>query len=171
MNTIIVAMDDDRVIGNKGKLPWHNAEDLKAFKDRTVGHCVVMGRNTFDSLPEKFKPLPCRVNIVVSTIYSQVSSIFRMKYETADSKPQVFPALEPALEYAHQRRPGQEVFIIGGARIYQTALEKGLVDRILISRIPGEHEGDAFFPELDDSWVGRVVEQYETFDVWEHRRE
>lgn len=152
--TILVAMDDSRVIGNKGQLPWNHPEDLKIFKRRTTGHAIIMGRKTWDSLPKQ--PLPNRMNIVVS----RSPSISLAQH--------VAPTLEYAVALAKYQH--QEVFIIGGAQIYQQALEKGLVDRILISRMVGEHEGDVFFPELGDEWIGKAIEHHETFDVWEYVR-
>ena len=81
------------------------------------------------------------------------------------------PTLEYAIALAKYQHPNAEIFIIGGAQIYKEALKKGLVDRILISRMVGEHEGDTFFPYLGDEWVGKVIEHHETFDVWEHVNE
>ena len=161
MITILVAMDDNRVIGNKGNLPWRNSEDLRLFKKRTMGNVIIMGRKTWEGLPRR--PLPGRTNIVVSTTMpAEVYSVNRFFTERD---------LETAVRVAEYNQPGKEIFIVGGARIYQEAINKDLVDRILISRMVGEHEGDTFFPYLGDEWVGKVIEHHETFDVWEHVNE
>jgi len=158
MITILVAMDSRNIIGNKGQLPWHSSEDLKLFKKRTMGHVVIMGRKTWESLPKK--PLPGRTNIVVSTTMpAEVFSVNGFFTERS---------LETAIRVAEYNQPGKEVFIIGGAQIYKEALKKGLVHRILASRIPGKHEGDTFFPELGGEWTASIVENHQTFDVWEY---
>lgn len=153
MISILVACDSNRLIGKNGDLPWHIPEDLKLFKKRTKGHCVVMGRNTWESIGKK--PLPDRTNIIIS----KTLSFDRDEHFTCKS-------LETALamaEIAHQ-----EVFIIGGAQIYKAALNLGWVDKIIVSKIKGEYEGDTYFPELGEEWEAKLVSQHEQFDVWEY---
>jgi dihydrofolate reductase len=133
-----------------------------------MGHQIIMGRRTWETLPKQ--PLPGRVNIVVSTILAQAPSLFRLKFQgMKEMTPQVFPALEPALKWAHQNRPDQEVFIIGGGQLYKYALENDLVDRIVASIIPGQYEGDTFFPKLE-GWEREPMESHEKFCVWEYRK-
>ena len=160
MRTILVAHDENRVIGFNSQIPWYNPEDLKLFKDRTSGHPIVMGRKTWQSLPKR--PLPGRLNLVVSTIFSEVASLFKIKWSDR-GQAHVFPDLEVALNYAKDKRPDQPIFIIGGESIYRHALEKNLVDRICVSLIPGEHEGDTYFPELDDSWKEVSCDEHASF--------
>ncbi len=145
MISLIAAHDLDRVIGKNNDLPWHIAEDLKQFKDITTGHPVIMGRNTFRSIYDRLgKPLLERQNIVISSHVLKIENV-----ETVNS-------LNEAIERADD---SDEVFIIGGSRVYNDALAEDLVDRMYITlvnaHIPG---GDAYFPFYDDaSW--RLIEQ------------
>lgn len=163
MITILVAMSDNGVIGNKGKLPWQNSEDLKLFKKRTIGKIVIMGRKTWESLPKK--PLPDRFNIVLTR--QQPEGEWQ---DTNQVKGSIIPIntvwsnnLPAALDLAVK---DTEIFIIGGAEIYKQSML--LADRILISKIPGEYEGDVFFPSLE-GWTGKQTEEHETFNVWEYK--
>ncbi|MEI6673560.1 MAG: dihydrofolate reductase [Verrucomicrobiota bacterium] len=127
--TAIVAMTPDRVIGRDGQLPWHLPEDLAFFKRTTLGHPVVMGRKTYDSLG---RPLPKRRNIVLTR-------------DPNWSAPGVEVIHAPA-ELAEL--PGLElrVFVIGGAEVYQAFLP--LLDDLLVSHVFGKHAGDTRFPEF-----------------------
>ena len=154
MITILVAMSENGVIGNKGKLPWHIPEDLKLFKKRTLGHLVIMGRKTYESLPKK--PLPGRLNVVVSRETAYVGTVWANSVRNAIE-------IGPLLTC---RDIDDEAFVIGGAEIYKQALP--FADRILVSKIPGEYEGDIFFPSLE-GWTGEMVEEHKTFSVWEYR--
>ena len=141
--SLIVAMAENRTIGRNNELPWRLSEDLKYFKSVTMGKPIVMGRKTFDSIG---KPLPGRLNIVIT--------------RNADwQHPEVRPAnsLEQAVAIAAEENPENgEVMVIGGEEIYRTALERA--DRLYITRVQAKVEGDAFFPEYNESeWqeVGR----------------
>ena len=146
MVTILVAYDENRVIGNKGQLPWHIPQDLANFKATTTGHVVIMGRKTWDSLPEKFKPLPNRVNVVITSTPEK----FQCKGVAFED------SLEDAIDYAEAAFPHKDVFIIGGAQIYKYAIDNKLADRVIASEVHGCHEGDAFFPELPNQGVELV---------------
>ncbi len=137
----IVATSENHVIGVKGDLPWHIPEDLKFFKETTANSVIVMGRKTYDSLG---KPLPKRVNIVVSR----------------SAKPEEFPAgvllfsdIKQAVAKAKDlgtEKDLSEVFIVGGSEIYKQTLALKLVDRIYLTLIHTTIEhGDAFYPEVD----------------------
>jgi dihydrofolate reductase len=129
---IIAAMAENRVIGKNNALPWSFKEDMMHFKELTAGWPCIMGRKTWDSLPHK--PLPKRPNIIVSkTISTDV---------TRDAK--IFPSLPAAVEYCASY---EKVFICGGEAIYKQALP--LADRIELTLIHGQYDGDAFFPEID----------------------
>jgi len=138
MITLIVAMDKNNLIGNNGKLPWKIAEDMEFFKKVTTGSCVIMGRKTYESIG---KPLPHRKNVVISKTLPQgflentlvVFSEFDMK-----------AIQENSLKW--------EYFIIGGREIYQQALEKGIPEKLLISRILGGHVGDTYFPDIPKTY-------------------
>lgn len=144
--SIIVAMTEDRVIGKNNDLPWPRIkEDMKHFKDITAGHAVVMGRKTWDSIPEKFKPLPGRTNIVVSRQKD-------LQLPGAHVYNNIYDALKAALE------KDSEPMVIGGNAIYEAALP--YTKRIYLSLIKQDFEGDTYFPELKTTdWNETVLFQ------------
>ncbi len=131
---LIAAVAANGVIGAANALPWHLPADLRRFKELTWGHPVVMGRNTWDSLPARFRPLPGRTNIVVSR-----------DPDLAPAGAIVARSLEEAL--AKGAAAGARVCVIGGAAIYAQALRRAA--RIYLTRLHFEVAGDAFFPPLD----------------------
>lgn len=141
---LIVAAAKNGVIGRSNQLPWHLPQDLKYFKAVTLGKPVIMGRKTYESIG---KPLPGRTNIVVtrSKLWSTVDEVI------------VTNSFEQALAEAQRLVTGElvssdEVMVIGGAEIYRSALP--FVDRIYLTRVAVEPEGDAFFDVLDErDWV------------------
>lgn len=132
---MIVAMDRRRLIGREGDLPWRLPEDLAHFKRETLGHAIVMGRKTFESIG---RPLPRRWNLVVS----------RRGFEAPEGV-EVFDALDSALERAYEldERP----FVIGGGMLYEAAMPRAT--EIVLTEIDAEHEGDAYFPEIPEAFV------------------
>ena len=127
--TIIVAASANNVIGFDNKLIWNIPKDLKRFKRLTQGHSVIMGRKTFESLPS---PLPNRRNIVVT--------------RNEDYSPEgieVFSSIEYAIEVC---REDLQPFIIGGGEIYSQTIN--LVDKIELTRVYKDYQGDAFFPDI-----------------------
>ena len=135
---IIAAVDEGRTIGAGGKIPWHLSADLKRFKELTMGHPVIMGRKTFESLGRK--PLPGRTNIVITS---------DPKYKAEGCF--VATSLHDALRAAENGAMGEagDVFVIGGESIYKLALP--IVKKIYLTRVHGTFEGDAHFPELNES--------------------
>lgn len=131
--TLIVAVAENGVIGNKGALPWRIPEDLKRFKALTMGKPCIMGRKTWDSLPKK--PLPGRANIVVTR-----DSVFR-----ADGA-EIARSFEEALGIAARGTPA-EIMIIGGAAIFAAAM--ALAQRVELTEVMTAPEGDAFMPPFD----------------------
>ena len=131
---IVVAMTRDRVIGNNGKIPWHIREEFEHFKRLTSGNTVIMGKNTWLSLPEKFRPLPDRVNIIVS------SSIGEQKGAIVCS------TIKEAVTVA-ESISNRETFCIGGEQLYKAMLPMANV--LHISWIIGNYNGDAHFPEIN----------------------
>ncbi len=132
MISIVVAASANGVIGRNGELPWHLPADMKFFKNLTRGHPIIMGRKTFVSLKGA---LPDRPNIVLT------------------HSPRLLPegvihstGLEDAISKAGD---DPEIFIIGGGKVYREALHSGLLDRIYLTRVDMETEGDTFFPEPD----------------------
>lgn len=130
--TLIAAVASNRVIGIHNQLPWHLPEDMKYFREVTRGAPVIMGRKTWESLPLRFRPLPGRQNIVVSRQTDYVAE----GAELASSLPD---AVAKAL--------GEEVFLIGGADLYQQAMP--LAQKLMLTEVALSPEGDAWFPEVD----------------------
>ena len=130
--SIIVAMDKKRGIGIGNKLPWRLSADLKKFRELTMGHHIVVGRKTFESIG---KPLPGRRMIVVTRDVNY-------KADGCD----VVHSVEEAIELARGRGES-EVFICGGAEIYAQTI--GVADRIYLTLVDGEVAADTFFPEFD----------------------
>ena len=127
--TIIAAASTNNVIGFDNKLIWNIPKDLKRFKELTQGHSVIMGRKTFESLPS---PLPNRRNIVVT--------------RNKDYSPEgieVFSSIEDAIDVC---REDLQPFIIGGGEIYSQTIN--LVDKIELTRVYKDYQGDAFFPDI-----------------------
>ncbi len=141
---IIAALDRNRVIGCDGRLPWRLSEDLKRFKQLTLGHPVIMGRKTYESILSAIgKPLPQRETIVVTS---------RVGYMAPGCR--VAASFEQALSLAAGKA---EVFVIGGAQIYAIALP--LARRLYLTEIDAEFAGDAFFPAFDRQlWQERTRE-------------
>jgi len=133
--SIIVAIAEDYGIGNKNELLAHISEDLKRFKKITAEHTVIMGRNTWFSLPKR--PLPKRQNIVITINPDE-------KFEGADNVNSIEEAIAKCPENA-------ESFIIGGAMVYKQFFEKA--DKLYITKIRKSFEADTFFPEIKpETW-------------------
>ena len=133
---MIVAQAQNRVIGRDNKLPWYLPGDLKYFKQATLGKPIVMGRKTFDSIG---KPLPGRLNIVITR---------DQRYQSDGVK--VVHSLQEAIELAESQAlidGAEELMIIGGEQIYAQALS--LAERLYITQVHAEVEGDAHFPVFD----------------------
>lgn len=135
---IIVATSENNVIGKDGDIPWHIPEDMEHFKEKTTGHAVIMGRKTFESLPENFRPLPNRKNIVLT----------RSGLEEKPEGVEEASNLEEAWRQAEESN--ERAFVIGGESVYRQSLDE--VDKILLTRIHEEYDGDTFFPELGEEW-------------------
>ncbi|MDD4490619.1 MAG: dihydrofolate reductase [Paludibacter sp.] len=132
--SIVAALADDYAIGYKKKLPWNLPADMKHFKALTTGHTVLMGKRTFESLPNG--PLPNRTNIVLTTMLSEGVA---EGYFEADS-------LEDALELCSN---ADQVFVIGGAAVYKQCLD--YVDSMYLTWVHGDFKADTYFPEINFS--------------------
>jgi dihydrofolate reductase len=139
--SIVVAHSSNRVIGRDGGLPWRLPGDMRHFRELTSGHTVLMGRRTFQSLPDAFRPLPQRRNLVLSS-------------DPGFQAPgaEAFGDLASALTACEQR-----CFVIGGAVTYEEALP--LSARLYATEIEAEVDGDVYFPEIGEGW--RCIEQSE----------
>ena len=132
MLALIVAMAENRCIGINNTLPWRLSNDLQYFKKITTGNAIIMGRKTYDSIG---RPLPNRRNIIITR-----------------QEDLVIPGCEVvnSIEQAQALTKGTDAFIIGGAEIYTQSLE--LVDRIYLTQVKANVEGDAFFTEFSSDW-------------------
>ena len=146
MFSIIVAIGKNNEIGKNNKLLWHIPEDLKKFKETTLGKTVVMGRNTFKSIG---KILPNRNNIVLSKNLQNINN--KKNLEICDDFSKIIKKYKNSVE---------EVFIIGGAQIYKKALELGIIEKLYISHIDfSDNEADTYFPEIDYNLWKKVEEE------------
>jgi len=133
--SLIAAVARNGAIGKANDLPWRLPDDMRFFMDTTSGHHVVMGRKNYESLPEKFRPLPNRVNLVMTRSPGFSAPGCAVVHELAD-----------ALAMAKDKGE-TELFVIGGAEIYTLALP--LADRLYLTEIDAEVTGDTFFPALN----------------------
>lgn len=159
MISLIVAVAENGIIGDRNTLLWHIAEDLRRFKALTTGHPVVMGRKTYESLG---RPLPNRRNVVITHSDTEIAGCEVV--HSLDEALALFPADE-------------EVFVIGGAQIYAAALP--IADRFYLTRVHHDYEGDTRFPDWNPAeWLLVASERFEhgaeypypfTFEVYERR--
>jgi dihydrofolate reductase len=126
-------------IGKDNRLLWHLPADMKFFKSTTTGYPVITGRKNYESIPEKFRPLPNRENIILT----------RQNTKYADAE--VCNSIEKALELARNHKK-EKAFVIGGGEIYNQFLNKNLVDKILITWVDAPFDADVFFPKLNSNW-------------------
>lgn len=134
---LISAINEKKCIGKDGKLLYHLSDDLKRFKELTTGHMIIMGRKTFESLPNS-QPLPNRKNVVLTR---------NLDYYVEGIT--TFSSVEDALLAALSDNNIEKVFIIGGAEIYKAAFQ--YVDTIYITEVHDDTDGDAYFPDVDMS--------------------
>lgn len=135
MISIIVAVaGKNRVIGKKGGMPWYIPEELKRFKEITMGHPIIMGRKTHESIG---RALPGRVNIVITREPNYLAEGCI-----------VVNSLDEAIKTAQSRERSDEIFIIGGGQIYQESI--GLADKLYLTYVDKEIEGDVFFPDYSE---------------------
>jgi dihydrofolate reductase len=145
--SIIVAVAENYVIGKNNTLIWHLPADMKYFKEKTTGHCVITGRKNYESIPEKFRPLPNRTNIVIT----------RQANYTA-SGAIIIGSIDDAITKA-KSIGDSEIFIIGGAEIYKQCML--LADKLYITKIHHSFEGDAYFPQIDSTiWKQTHVQDF-----------
>ena len=146
--SLVVAVSKNLCIGKDNQLPWHIPEDLRHFKDLTIGKTVVMGRKTWESLPARFRPLPGRTNVVVT---------HQQDYQVPEGV-HVAHSLDDALKV----HPDKELMVIGGAQLFKETLP--LADTLYITYVEKNVDGDAFFPEIDLSiWKEIKREDHQGF--------
>lgn len=144
--SLIVAMDANRGIGKNNDLMWHLPNDMRFFKETTQNQIVVMGRKNYDSIPEKFRPLPNRLNVVLTR---------NLEFQAKGCL--VFSSLEDCLGY-FKNEDEKTIFIIGGGEIYKLALKSNHVEEMYITEINHVYGADTFFPEFDTKlWKTEVI--------------
>ncbi len=139
----VVAIDDNGLIGRENDLPWHLPDDLRWFRDRTMGKPCIMGRKTYESLPDRYRPLPGRLNIVVTrnTAYEAPGAV-------------VVHSFDEALRAAGD---AEEIIVAGGADLFNAFMS--LVDRLYLTRVHGAAEGDVYFPDYDPAQWREIYRQ------------
>ena len=146
----IVAMAENRVIGNAGTIPWHLPEDFKFFKATTMGHAILMGRKTFESIG---KPLPGRENIVLSRTMPETVGVIIIR----------------SLDELKEPADGRDLFVIGGEEVYRLLLPR--VQELYVTKVPQVIEGDTSFPEFEWAFdAGEQVLKTPDFNTWRYRR-
>jgi dihydrofolate reductase len=148
--SLIAALSKNRVIGKDNDLPWHLPDDMKYFMQTTKAHHVIMGRKNYQSIPEKFRPLPNRTNIVVTR---------QQNFDAPNCT--VVNSIEAALEIA-RRNKEHEVFIIGGAEIYNQGLASA--NKLYLTEIDADIDGDTYFPNYNKSEWREVSRIHHTTD-------
>lgn len=145
--SLIVAVAENNVIGKNNTLIWHLPKDMQYFKKKTLHHHIITGRKNYISIPEKYRPLVNRTNIVLThqTNFKEANCV-------------VLHSLEEAISYAKAQNE-TEVFIIGGGQIYKEALAKNLVDKMYITHVHQAFEGDTFFPEIEAKKWKKISEE------------
>ena len=148
----VVACEKGGGIAYRGKTPWHLPEDLKFFCDSTKGKVIIMGRKTYDAMPQSF-------------CHQRVSIVFS-KGGLDDAKVHVVDGLEACLDRLGQY-PGKEACVIGGQDIFELFLNHDLIDRVYLTRVEGKYNADRFFP-LDKiaGWSEKLLLQRENFSIF-----
>ena len=147
---LIFAKARNGVIGKDNALPWHLPEDMAHFKRVTMGCPVIMGRKTWDSLPARFRPLPGRVNVVVTR---------QKNWNELGAKP--WSSLASALSFCEQF---ENVWVIGGADVYTQA--QPFANTAVVTEIDADFEGDAFAPQFGPHWVETAREKHTSAGDW-----
>ena len=155
MIALIAAIAENNCIGKQGTLPWNIPEDLAHFKKITTGNIVLMGRKTWESIPEKFRPLPHRTNIIISHQKNLNLPDNVLLYHTVDD--------------ALNKHSGEHIFIIGGAELYTQTILKANI--LYITHVHYNVDGDTFFPKIDmDIWQETEREDHDGFSFVTYNR-
>jgi dihydrofolate reductase len=155
--SLIVAMDAKRGIGKNNDLMWHLPADMNFFKETTKNQIVVMGRRNYDSIPEKYRPLPNRLNVILSR---------NIEFQAENCL--VFNSLKDCLTHFENENE-RKVFIIGGGEIYKMALDANCLDEMFITDVDGVFDADTFFPEFDEiEWKVEVLSEQKIDEKHSH---
>ena len=152
MLILIAAMDKSRIIGNNNDIPWHIPKDFLHFKKTTLNHSIIMGYNTWLSLP--MKPLPKRTNIIITANHQN----HIIKHDNIHS----YDSLESCFEVHNS--DDESIFVIGGQSIYEQTID--IADKMIISQIHGEYVGNKYFPVISESkWMLTDTVMDDGFDI------
>ena len=151
----IAAMTSDHLIGKNNSLPRELPADLKRFKELTTGHTVIMWRKTYESLPEAFRPLPNRHNIVISS-----QKKYHLSTEKENTSVEVIHDINKLLELKNNKK--QKIFIIWWGKIYTTLLP--YCDQLIITEVKWNYKWDTYFPEFKNNFIEISREAHETHD-------
>lgn len=139
--SIIVAASTNNVIGKENGLPWRLPTDMKFFKDKTQGHTVIMGRKSWDSIPAKYRPLPNRINVVMSR-----DETLKLDCDLVSSN------LQNVINYFTEQSSDDELFIIGGGELYKQAFP--MATKLYLTRVLAEVEGDTYLEGFNpEEWT------------------
>ncbi len=153
----IAAMSENRVVGIDNKLPWRISEDMEHFRELTTPHTVLMGRKTFDSIPSRYRPLAERQNIVASQTLTNLENYPQVK--VINSVNDYIKTVKTGTE----KIQGDTLWIAGGGQIYKETMP--LWDEVELTLVNGEYQGDAYFPEFENSFEV-VSEIKKEFGFW-----
>jgi dihydrofolate reductase len=144
---LIAAIGKNNELGQNNRLLWHLHEDMQFFKSTTIGYYVIMGRKSFESIPPKYKPLPNRVNVIISR---NPDYMYEECYTCS--------SIQEAIQLAEERGE-EQVFITGGGEIYKQSLAEGLVDEMYLTHV------DAAFPDADVHFPEFASEEWESVEL------
>lgn len=141
---IIACINEKLALGNEGQLLYHIGNDMKNFKRMTINNVVIMGRKTFESLPNQ-QPLPNRINIIIT---NNVDYSIENNYDNV----YIVSSIEDAINLCEAFYSDKECFVIGGSSIYEQFINKELVDTLYLTQVNDDSEGDTYFPNVLDNW-------------------
>lgn len=148
--SLIVAVDNQNGIGKDNDLMWHLPADMQFFKETTSGQVVILGRKNYESIPQRFRPLPNRVNIVISR---------NLEYDCGGAI--LTNSLADAIRIGAESSPHSKLFIIGGGEIYKWALEEDLVNEMYITHVDHAFSADTFFPSFSsEEWQSEIIREH-----------
>lgn len=162
--SLIAAVAENGAIGKDNDLIWHLPIDMRFFRDTTVGHFVIMGRRNYDSIPDKYRPLAKRTNVIVTR-----------RKDLAAPNCLVVNSIEEGIEAA-RCQGDDEVFVIGGGQIYKQALEDDLIDVMYLTHVNDSFDADVYFPDFDKTkWKRKLIASYpkdekhpHSFDIYKY---
>ncbi len=145
----IAAVAENKAIGKNNDLIWKLPDDMKFFKDSTLNQVIITGRKNYESIPHNFRPLPNRINIILTR---------DRNYQAEGAV--ICHSLSDAIDYC-EKHNHESVYVIGGGQVYREALKEGLVDVMLITQVHAEFEADTFYPEFEKSeWTKEIISEH-----------